>query len=147
MPQEVGTIAAPQEFMDTLVERTVGILEREPIDIYVNPTFLPEAIANDYDRLWTEERMKKVIGAAVRNAVAIEINNHYRLPRAAFLRMAREAGCKFTFGTNNGGASDLGRCEYGLRMVEECKLGWQDFFVPGAWGPKAVERKGGALRS
>ena len=60
--------------------------------------------------------------------------------------MAKEAGCKFSFGTNNTAPDDLGRCEYGLRMVNECKLGWQDFFVPGAWGPKAVERKGGALR-
>ena len=145
MPDEVGRIADPQEFMDTLVERTVGILEREPIDIYVNPTFLPDSIVQDYDQLWTEERMKKVIGAAVRNGVAIEINNHYRLPRAPFLKMARQAGCKFTFGTNNGGPDDLGRCEYGLRMVGECKLVWQDFFVPGAWGAKAVERKGGAL--
>ena len=34
----------------------------------------------------------------------------------------------------------------GLRMVNQCKLGWQDFFVPGAWGPRAVEHKGGALR-
>ena len=25
-------------------------------------------------------------------------------------------------------------------------IGWRDFFVPGAWWPKAVERKGGALR-
>ena len=42
IPEEVGTIADPQEFMDTLVDRAVGILEREPIDIYANPTFLPD---------------------------------------------------------------------------------------------------------
>lgn len=144
--EEVGTIADAQEFMDTLVERAVGILEREPVDIYVNPTFLPDVIAADYDRLWTEERMRKVIGAAVRNGVAIEINNRYKLPSATFLKMAKAAGCKFSFGTNNAGAADLGRCEYGLQMVEECKLNWQDFFAPGAWGPKAVERKGEALR-
>jgi len=147
IPPEVGTIADPQEFMDTLVARTVGILEQEPIDIYVNPTFLPDSIAGDYDRLWTEERMNKVIAAAVRNGVAIEINSRYRLPRPAFLKAAKAAGCKFTFGTNNGGPDDLGRCEYGLEMVAECNLGWQDFFVPGAAGPKAVERKPGALKA
>jgi len=146
IPAEVGTIADAQEFMDVLVERAVGILEREPIDIYVNPTFLPESIAKDYDRLWTAERMRKVVDAAARNGVAIEINNRYRLPSAAFLKMAKAAGCKFTFGTNNGGPEDLGRCEYGLQMVEECRLGWQDFWVPGAFGPKAVERKPEALK-
>ena len=146
IPAEVGTIADPQEFMETLVERTVGILEREPIDIYANPAYLPDQIAKDYDQLWTEDRMKKVIDAAARNAVAIEINNRYKLPRPAFLRMAKEAGCKFTFGSNNAFADDLGRCEYGLQMVEECKLRWQDFWAPGAFGPKAVERKGAVLR-
>ena len=146
IPAEVGTIADTTEFMDTLVERTVGILEREPIDIHVNPTFLPEAIAKDYDRLWTDERIGKVVMAAAKNGVAVEINNRYRLPSARVLKMAKEAGCRFTFGTNNAGANDLGRCEYGLQMVEECKLGWQHFFVPGGWGPKAVERKPGALR-
>jgi histidinol phosphatase-like PHP family hydrolase len=146
IPAEVGEIADSREFMDTLVERTVGILEREPIDIYVNPTFLPASIAQQYDTLWTEERMKRVISAAVKNGVAIEINNRYRLPSPSFIRMAKEAGARFTFGTNNGGADDLGRCEYGLQMAEECKLVWQNFFVPGAFGPKAVERKPDALR-
>lgn len=146
IPGEVGAIADPQEFMDTLVERTVGILEHEPVDIYVNPTFLPDVLAKDYERLWTEVRRRKVIEAAVRNSVAIEINNRYRLPTPSFIRMAKAAGAKFTFGTNNAGPEDLGRCEYGLQMVEECKLMWQDFFVPLA-GPKAIERKGEALRT
>jgi hypothetical protein len=146
MPDEVGAIPDPQEFMDLLVERTVEILEREPIDIYVNPTFLPDAIARDYDRLWTEERMKRVVQAAWRNAVSIEINSRYRLPSLNFLRMAKAAGCKFAFGTNNGGAGDLKRSEYGLEAVEACRLTWQDFFVPGVWGPKAVDRKPAALK-
>ena len=144
MPDEVGTITDPQEFMDTLVDRTVGILEHEPVDIYANPTYLPDQIAKDYEQLWTGERRRKVIEAAVRNRVAIEINNRRNLPSPSFLRMAKAAGATFTFGTNNAGSGDLGRCEYGLRMVEECKLVWQDFFVPLA-GPKAIERKGEAL--
>ena len=146
MPDEVGEIADPQEFMETLVDRTVGILEEEPIDIYVNPTFLPDIIAKDADQLWTEERMKKIIDAAASNNVAIEINNRYLLPSPAFLRMAKEAGCKFAFGTNNERADDLGRCEYGIRMVNELELTSQDFFVPGAWVPLAIERKPEAMR-
>ena len=41
IPEELGAIPDAQEFMDTLVARTVGIFEQEPIDIYANPTFLP----------------------------------------------------------------------------------------------------------
>jgi len=146
IPNEVGTIADPQEFMDTLVERAVGILEHEPVDIYANPTFLPDVLAKDYEQLWTAERRMRVIEAAVRNSVAIEINNRYMLPSPSFIRMAKAAGAKFTFGSNNAGPEDLRRCEYGLRMVKECSMAWQDFFVP-LEGPKAIERKGDALRA
>ena len=106
----------------------------------------PDVLAKDYERLWTDARRKKVIDAAVKNSVAIELNSRYRLPSPSFVAMAKAAGSKFTFGTNNAGSDALGRSEYGLRMVEECKLVWQDFFVPGAWGPKAIERKGAALK-
>jgi hypothetical protein len=147
IPSEVGTIADPQEFMDTLVDRAVGILEREPIDIYVNPTFLPDAIAKDYDELWTEDRMRKVVRAARSGEVAMELNNRYRLPSEKFVRMAKEEGVKFTFGTNNTGPDDLKRCEYGVEMVKKCGLQWTDFFVPRKPGERGVDRKGGILRS
>ena len=146
IPEEVGTIADPQEFMDTLVSRAVGILEGEPIDIYVNPTYIPDQLAKDYDRLWTPDRMRKVVDAAAKNQVAIELNDRYKLPSPAFVKMAKAAGCKFSFGTNNTGPDDLHRSEYGLHMIDECRLGWQDFFVPGSWWPKASERKGHLLK-
>jgi hypothetical protein len=129
IPNEVPEIKEPQAFMEMLVDRTVKILNTEPIDIYVNPTFLPDAIASEYDRLWTEERMKRVIAAAASRKVAIEINNRYRLPSPAFLRLAKAAGCKFTFGTNNADR-DIGRLDYCFQMVKEVGLGWQDMWVP-----------------
>jgi hypothetical protein len=145
IPEEVGTIADPQEFMDTLVDRAVGILEREPIDIYANPTFLPDVIAKDYDKLWTDERIRKVLKAAKTGDVAIELNSRYRLPGERFVKMAKEEGLKFSFGTNNTGPQDLGRCEYGIEMVKAAKLRWQDFFFPRDPGGRGVDRKGAML--
>jgi hypothetical protein len=136
IPEEVE-VGDPQAFMDMLVETTVGILENEPVDIYVNPTFLPEVIADDYDTLWTDARMGKVIDAAVRNDIAIEINGRYKLPSERFLRMAKEAGAKFTFGTNNAGADDLGDWSYPLEMRQALELGWEDMYVPGHEPSKA----------
>ena len=147
LADEVGMIANPQEFMDTLVDRAVGILEREPVDIYVNPTYLPDQLAKDYETLWTEERRQKVANAAAKNNVAVEINNRYKLPSASFIKLMKAAGCKFTFGTNNAGANDVGRCEYALQMVDECSLGEPNFWVPLAVGStKAIDRKGDALK-
>jgi histidinol phosphatase-like PHP family hydrolase len=85
--------------------------------------------------------MAKVIGAAARNGVAIELNDLYRLPSAEFVRSAKAAGCKFTFGSNNTGPADLGRCGYGMRLIDVCGLTAGDFFIPGASGPKAADRK------
>lgn len=137
---EVGEIKDPEKFTDMVVNRILGILNHEPIDIYVNPTFLPKAIAGEYDHLWTPERMQKVIDAAKRNDVAIEINNTYRLPSPAFIKQAKKAGLKFSFGTNNSGR-ELGRLEYAVEMVKECGLQWQDIFVPKPDGQKAVQRR------
>ncbi len=139
--EEVGEIPDAQAFMEMYVDRILGVIHNEPIDIYVNPTFLPEVIAADYDRLWTPARMQKVIDGAKKNGVAIEINNRYRLPSAAFIKAAKKAGVKFSFGTNNG-ERDLGRLEYSAAMVKECGLEWQDIFVPKPPGEKPVERRG-----
>ena len=96
-------------------------------------------IAKDYDRLWTPERMQKVIDAAKANDVAIEINNRYRIPSADFIKLAKQTGVKFSFGTNNSDAN-LGRDEYALAMVKECGITWQDIFMPKPDGKKAAQR-------
>lgn len=140
IPDEVH-VDDEQAFMDMLVERTVKILTEEPIDIYVNPTFLPACIADRYDVLWSAERMDKVIEAAVENDVAIEINSRFRLPSGTFIGRAKAAGAKFSFGTNNGGR-DLGRLEYSREMARRYGLRKADMFMPKHDGLKPVQKKG-----
>jgi histidinol phosphatase-like PHP family hydrolase len=127
--------------METLVDRTLGILNREPVDIWANPSFLPDSIAAAYDELWTRERMEKVVAALAKNDIAMEVNSRYRIPSAAFIKLARSAGVKVAFGTNNSDAN-IGRCEYGIAMAKECGLRWQDFFVPKSDGEKPIQRRG-----
>lgn len=137
MKEEVD-IPDKQAFMELLVRTTVNILNEEPIDIYVNPTYLPDALAEEYDELWTPDRLSKVIEAAARNGVAIEISNRYRLPKPAFIKQAKRAGVKFTFGTNNGDRN-LGRLEYCLQMIEQCGLTPQEMWTPKSAGQKPVQ--------
>jgi len=139
--EEVGEIKDKERFMDMYVNRILGVLNHEPIDIHANPTFLPDVIAADYDQLWTPERMQAVIDAAKRNDVAIEINNRYRVPSPAFIKAAKKAGIKFSFGTNNSD-KNLGRMEYAVEMVKECGLTWRDIFLPKPDGEKPVQRRG-----
>jgi hypothetical protein len=95
--KEEVDIPDKQAFMELLVQTIVRILNVEPIDIYANPTYLPDALAAEYDELWTPARLDKVIDAAARNGVAIEISNRLRLPKPTFIKRARRAGIKFTF--------------------------------------------------
>ena len=127
--KEETEVGDPQDFMSQLVAAIEKILT-EPIDIYVNPTYLPDEIAHMYDELWTPERMDRVITALLENGVALEINNRRKIPSQAFIQRAKDAGVKFTFGTNNGGIDDLGNLDYCIAMVEACGLQPADMWHP-----------------
>lgn len=128
MPEEVF-IDDKDDFMDQLVEQIVGVMTNEPIDLYVNSTYLPNVLQPEYDKLWTEDRMNKVINAAVNNNIAIEINARYKIPSAKFIKRAKAAGVKFSMGTNNTN-KDLGTLDYAIAMITECGLEPDDFYKP-----------------
>ncbi len=131
-----------QQFMEMLVGKIEAELSQEPVDVYVNPTYLPEIIAGDYDRLWTPERMDRVIKVLVENDVALEINARFRIPSLAFVKRAKAAGVKFTLGTNNAGNTDLGRLEYSLQVIRKAGITAEDMFFPRPSGDKKVLIKG-----
>ena len=128
MPEEVF-VDDKDDFMDQLVDQIVGVMTNEPIDLYVNSTYLPDVLQPEYDELWTDERMDKVIAAAVSNNIAIEINARYKIPSATFIKKAKAAGVKFSMGTNNVD-NNLGTLDYAIKMIDSCGLVPTDFFKP-----------------
>lgn len=131
-----------QQFMEMLVGKIEIIMDNEPVDIYVNPTFLPAKIAPLYNELWTNERMDKVINALLRNQVALEINCRYKIPSIAFIKKAKASGVKFTFGTNNTKNDDINRIEYGLKVIKEVGLTPEDMFFPKSKSNRKILTKG-----
>jgi hypothetical protein len=132
---DVGEV---QNFMDRYVDWHVEIMAKEPIDIMAQPTFLPEYLTPQHDRLWTTRRMRTVIDAAVKYRVAIEINSRYNLPKMPFLRMALAAGAKFSFGSNAHGLA-TGKLPYSLEAARELKLEAKHVFRPAPAGRKPIE--------
>ncbi len=55
----------PQDFMDRYVDLNVRVLS-QPIQVWASPTYLPESLQSQYDKLWTPARMKRVIDACRR---------------------------------------------------------------------------------
>ena len=116
-------------YMDHLVNQTVLILTNEPADIFANPTFLPDDLQPDYDRLWTPARVDRVLDVLEKYHIALEINPRYRIPSLDIIRRAKERGIKFTFGTNNVD-SNFGRLEYALEAIDACGLTPDDLWFP-----------------
>ncbi len=131
-----------QQFMDLLVSKIIAILSSEPVDIYVNPTYLPDEIAGQYNELWTGERMDKVIQVLKQHDIAVEINARFKIPGVEFVKRAKRAGVKFTLGTNNAGNADLGMLEYCVHIIEEAELTPDDMFIPPPAGNKKVMKMG-----
>jgi hypothetical protein len=127
--KEETWIENEEEFMDYLVYTIETILLNEPINIYVNPTFLPAQMSDRYVSFWTDARMDKVINAAKAKNIAIEINNRYKIPSVTFLERAKKAGVKFTIGTNNTNADFTGAA-YALEVIQKLGLTKVDFYQP-----------------
>ncbi len=117
-----------QDYMDMIVDRMCNVLQ-EPADIYVNPFFLPEQMNDRYDEFWTEERIDKAIAALVQGGMALEINELYNIPSKVIIMKAKDAGVKFTFGSNNI-SPEVGKLEYSIKMKNECGLTQQDMYKP-----------------
>ena len=118
-----------QQYMDLIVDRICSVLQ-EPMDVYVNPCFVPRQMQDRYDAFWTEARQDKFIDALAKSGKALEINNTYKMPNKAIIQKAKAAGVKFTFGTNNGGANDTGKMDYAISIKEEFGLTPKDMFRP-----------------
>ena len=130
-----------QQFMDELISKIENVVSKEPIDIHVNPTYLPAVIADKYDELWTDARIDRFVKVLAENHVALEINSRFKLPSEKILRKAKEAGVKFSFGTNNTGP-DLGTLDYSFEMKEKLGLTYKDMFMPKKQNEKPVLVKG-----
>lgn len=127
IPEETW-VEDEQKYMDMLVDRICTVLQ-EPMDIYVNPCFIPDQLQDRYDELWTEERMNKFVDALAKSGKALEINHRYEIPNQAIIQKAKAAGVKFAFGTNNAD-SDFGKLEYCIRMKEACGITAEDMYKP-----------------
>ena len=129
-----------EAFMDRFVEWHVEVMAKEPFDILANTTWLPAGLAEQWETYWTPSRCQKVIDAALKYGIALEISSSYKLPKLPFLKLAKAAGAKFSFGSN-GRYPNMGKIEYCQLMSKELDLKPADMFAPAPNGQKAVQRR------
>jgi len=117
------------EFMERYMAYSLEILAKEPINIFGWPLFLPVCIARDYYTLWTQDRRQQLISAAKKRKIAFEINDMSHTPHEEFIKMAKEQGLKFTFGSDSRN-NNAGRLVYCKQVARKCGLTANDFFTP-----------------
>jgi hypothetical protein len=128
-----------QEFIDRYVDYHLLLITTHPIDILAVPTFLPDVLRPDYERLWTPQRTRAIVDALLTFNVALEIDSRFRVPGYRFLEIAKAAGVKFAFGSNYQMASRLGDISYGVDMFRRLRLSSSHIFCPAAPGKKPVQ--------
>jgi histidinol phosphatase-like PHP family hydrolase len=101
-------------FMERYMEHCLDVLNKEPINIFGWPLFLPVCIARDYYTLWTEKRM-----------------HMSHTPHDKFILMAKEQGLKFTFGSDQR-SPNAGRLDYCKAVAKKCRLQAEDFYIAGS---------------
>jgi histidinol phosphatase-like PHP family hydrolase len=136
-PQRVD-MADRQAFMDRYVDWYVALITQGPVDILANASWLPAPLAAELDAFWTAARVRKVVEAAVKHGVAIEISSSLKLPRLPFLKLAKEAGVRFSFGSNIRGEG-VGTLDYSVATAKELGLKREDLFLPAPPGKKRVQ--------
>lgn len=119
-----------EAFMDRYLDFYLQIMTTEDIDVLAATAYLPPSLQDEYDKLWNEKRMRTLIDAAVKHKVALEITQYYQRPTARFVRMAKAAGAKFTFGTNSRTERGVGTIPYCIKIAQECKLTAKDMWLP-----------------
>lgn len=88
-----------------------------------------------YDDLPYESREvldweKDVVSLCKKYHIAMEISSGCRRPYGRMLRTAKEAGLKFTFGSDAHELADAGNLEYSLQMAKELELTDDDLYIP-----------------
>ena len=117
-------------FMETNMNYYQAVLENpEPLDIFGWPLYLPPCVARHYDRVWTKERLERIVDMLVTRKVAVEINDLAQTPHEEFILLCKRAGLKFVFGSDTRDHRSF-RLDFCKHIASACGLTANDFWRP-----------------
>ncbi len=123
----------PQELMEIMVANLCDMVRTMPIHIAAHSTFAPPALyalERDVHAWWTPEREDRYVEALAESGVALEISNRYRLPHDRLLVKAREAGVRFSLGSDGHSKRQVARLEWAAEAARRAGYTERELFVP-----------------
>ncbi|HET7320876.1 MAG TPA: PHP domain-containing protein [Longimicrobiaceae bacterium] len=135
----------PQGVMDVMVHNLCDLVRTMPIQIVAHSTLTPPVLLKlepDVHAWWTEEREDRFVDAVVESGVALEISNRYRLPHDRLLRKARQAGARFSLGSDGHTREQVARLDWAVETAHRVGITDAELFVPEGRRPGAGTRAG-----
>lgn len=123
----------PQELMEIMVRNLCDMVRTMPVQIAAHSTLTPPALYalnDDVHAWWTGEREDRYVEALAESGVALEISNRYRLPHDRLLRKAKEAGARFSLGSDGHTERQVARLEWAVETARRVGVTEADLFVP-----------------
>jgi histidinol phosphatase-like PHP family hydrolase len=123
----------PHQLMEIMVHNLCDLVRTMPIEIVGHSTLVPPALWRlepEPEAWWTGPREERFIEALLQSGVAVEISNRYRLPHARFLRKAREAGARFSLGSDGHGEAQIARLDWAIEAARQAGIHQTDLFLP-----------------
>jgi histidinol phosphatase-like PHP family hydrolase len=126
--------------MEHMVDNLCDLVRTMPVQIVAHSTLLPPALLaleSDLHAWWTPEREDRYVEALAGSGVALEISNRYRLPHDRLLRKAKQAGARFSLGSDGHTAAQVARLDWATDAARRAGVTDADLFVP-ARNPRAA---------
>jgi len=104
--------------------------EQIHFDILAHPTYLPKNISAPNQNPWTEERLEQLIELALKYGFALELSGHWKVPNESLICMGREAGIKFSTGSDGHSEAMLADLHYPQECIEKYGINESELFIP-----------------
>jgi histidinol phosphatase-like PHP family hydrolase len=123
----------PQRLMEIMAANLCDMVRTMPIHIAAHSTFMPPAFTRmepDVHAWWTEAREDRYVDALQGSGVALEISNRYQLPHDRLLRKAKEAGVRFSLGSDGHGEKQVAALDWAAQTARRVGITDAELFVP-----------------
>jgi histidinol phosphatase-like PHP family hydrolase len=123
----------PGEVMEAMVHNLCEMVRTMGIQIAAHSTLTPPALLTlepDVEAWWTGPREDRYVEALAESGVALEISNRYRLPHHRLLRKGKEAGIRFSLGSDGHHEHQVARLDWAVEAARRAGITDADLFVP-----------------
>lgn len=129
-----ATVPDPEQVKEEMLGLIREKSEKFRFDILAHPGLLPLKLRDRSDILLDEEWGQCLIKLALEFGFVLEISSRWRLPGPDIIRQAREAGVRFSLGSDGHCPDSVCCLDYSLEMVDRLKIAPDMIFHPDSAG-------------